>query len=148
MGLPFTDEDEPFVTILRPLIRATRDIGELFVGVSATGFVILLKADDRERMIRHMRAPEDPHTSIHFHEDGDGSSRWAIDVSSVEADPCKLFFVLPDAMLRALDEKVEGRQARGRSRARLRLCPCMQRRCGERSRSSRQFAKDPSLGHR
>jgi len=35
-------------------------------GVSATGFVVLLKADHADRMIRHMQAPADPWTSIHY----------------------------------------------------------------------------------
>jgi hypothetical protein len=102
-GLPIADDDVPMVAMLEPLLGATRNIGELFVGVSATGFVILLKADDPETMIRHMRAQVDPYTNIYFDEDGEGSTRWTLEVSTAETRPCRLFFVLPDAMLRALD---------------------------------------------
>jgi hypothetical protein len=80
------------------------------VGVSATGFVILLKADHPDRMIRHMRSETDPHTTVHFREQDDGSFQWQITVSSERAEPCRLFFVLPDAMLRVLDEKNESRR--------------------------------------
>ncbi|WP_316234490.1 hypothetical protein [Bradyrhizobium sp. SZCCHNR1020] len=105
--VPFEDYDHRFLSMLGPLITATREISELFVGVSATGFVILFKADHPDRMIRHMRADADPETSVHFRTHEDGSSRWEIRVSSDRAEPCKLFFVLPDAMLRALDDKQE-----------------------------------------
>jgi hypothetical protein len=107
-GLPFDGYDDQFLWMLEPLINATRNIGELFVGVSATGFVILLKADHPDRMIDHMRAPTDPSTNIHYRKRSDGSFRWQITVSSEIAAQCRLSFVLPDAMLRALDEKREG----------------------------------------
>lgn len=64
--LPFEHHDDQFLSMLEPLIAATHNIGELFVGVSATGFVILLKADHPDRMIDHMRAPTDPSTNIHY----------------------------------------------------------------------------------
>ena len=109
---PFDGADEErFLGMLRPLINATRRIGELFVGVSATGFVILLKADDPELMVEHMRSENDPHTSVHYRRDEDGSFQWQITVSSDRAEPCRLFFVLPEAMLRALDDKNENRRA-------------------------------------
>jgi hypothetical protein len=107
-GVLFENADDEFLPMLKPLISATGNIGELFVGVSATGFVILLKADYPDRMIRHMRAPTDPFTSIHYEEHDDGSLQWQITVSSERANECKLSFVLPDAMLRVLEEKREG----------------------------------------
>jgi hypothetical protein len=47
---PFEHYDDDLVAMLDPLLIATRAIGELFVGVSATGFVILLKADNPKVM--------------------------------------------------------------------------------------------------
>jgi hypothetical protein len=38
--LAFKNRDDQIQTMLRPLLEATRDISELFVGVSATGFVM------------------------------------------------------------------------------------------------------------
>lgn len=111
MHFPFEDYDRRLLSMLEPLITATREISELFVGVSATGFVILLKADHPDRMIRHMQADSDPQTSVYFRTHEDGSFRWEMRVSSDRAEPCKMFFVLPDAMLRALDEKNESRRA-------------------------------------
>lgn len=58
-GLDSPDVDSTLLPIFRPLLRATQNIGELFVGVSVTGFVILLKADSPERMIEHMQASTD-----------------------------------------------------------------------------------------
>ena len=102
------DLDPNLRRILNPLIVATRSIGELFVGVSATGFVILLKADHPDRMIRHMRATTDPETTIHYRQREDASFQWQISVGHDEDKICRLSFVLPDAMLRALDEKHAG----------------------------------------
>src|SRR5262249_12492609 len=101
-GEPLAQSGAEFGSTLWPLVEVSRNIGELFVGVSATGFVILLKADNPERMIHHMQASEDPQTSINFEINEDGSSRWTMTVTSEEHDPCLLSFVLPDAMLNAL----------------------------------------------
>lgn len=113
--LPLEEADGGLLPVLRPLLESTWNIGELFVGVSATGFVVLLKADHPNRMIRHMQAPADPWTSIHYQLDENGASNWRITVSSADdsIEPCQLFFVLPDAMLRVLDEQAES----GRRRA-------------------------------
>jgi len=103
--------DEYIFRELTPLVRATRNIGELFVGVSATGFVILLKAEDPELMVRHMSASVDPRTRIYYYPREDESFRWEIIVESDDVEPCKLSFALPDALLRAMDEHSEGRRA-------------------------------------
>jgi hypothetical protein len=112
--LPLEEADGGLLPVLRPLLEATWHIGELFVGVSATGFVVLLKADHADRMIRHMQAPADPWTSIHYQLDEDGASNWRLTVSSPgdDIEPCRLFFVLPDAMLRVLDEQAESSRRR------------------------------------
>lgn len=113
-GLDSPDVDSTLLPIFRPLLRATQNIGELFVGVSVTGFVILLKADSPERMIEHMQASTDPWTSIHYQIDDEGTLNWRITVESDEEGlaPCELYFVLPDAMLRVLDEQDESRRRR------------------------------------
>ncbi|MCK1623334.1 hypothetical protein IVA98_08880 [Bradyrhizobium sp. 160] len=113
-GLSQADAEGGLLPILQPLLEAAWNIGELFVGVSATGFVILLKADHRERMIRHMQAPADPWTSIHYQLDENGASNWRLTVSSTDGsiEPCRLFFALPDAMLRVLDEQAESSRRR------------------------------------
>jgi hypothetical protein len=109
-ALPFDGYNPRMALLLEPLIDAARNIGELFVGVSATGFVLLLKANFPDRMVRHMGASQDPHTSVHFERRHDGSFRWQITVETDEAEPCELSFALPNAMLRALDEKQESRR--------------------------------------
>lgn len=93
--------------ILSPLIREVRATRELFIGVSATGFVIILKADSPAAMIRHMRARHDPQTTVHFSVQENGSTQWQITLHSTEIEACTLSFALPDAMLHALDEKRE-----------------------------------------
>lgn len=91
--------------ILNSLLESIRNIDELFVGVSATGFVIILKADDPRLMIRHMRAPVDPSTFLNYSIQSDGSSEWWMTVESSGIPSCRLSFSLPDAILMALDKK-------------------------------------------
>ncbi|EIG61256.1 hypothetical protein Bra1253DRAFT_06081 [Bradyrhizobium sp. WSM1253] len=114
-GLSLADAEGGLLPILQPLLEAAWNIDELFVGVSATGFVILLKADHPDWLISHMQAAADPWTSIHYQLDEDGASNWRITVSSADGgiEPCRLFFVLPDAMLCVLDEQAKS----GRHRA-------------------------------
>lgn len=107
----YADVNQRFRRILEPLIEAANNIEELFVGVSATGFVILLKADHPDRMVRHMRADQDPWTDIHWRTEEDGSLAWSIRVSSDETESCNLTFALPEAMLRVLEEQAERRRS-------------------------------------
>jgi hypothetical protein len=112
-GQDFAGYDPGLDPLFGQLVAATQDIGELFVGVSATGFVILLKADDPETMVRHMRAPTDPTISIHYRRRREGvSSKWQITVANNSLPDCELTFHLPDAMLRALNEKTRRESSR------------------------------------
>ncbi|NNM74233.1 hypothetical protein [Enterovirga aerilata] len=106
-GGHFPHHDPQFVPLLRPAISAAQDIGELFVGVSATGFVLLLKADSPELMNQHMLAPQDPQAAFHFDAEADAASNWRVTLSSPGIERCKLYFTLPDAMLLALQQKRE-----------------------------------------
>src|SRR5690606_424539 len=102
---------DEFVPLIQPLLQAARQIRELFIGVSVTGFVILLKADNPDDMIEHMQAPLDPNASVHYETQEDGSLRWQIKLSSPDLPTCRLYFTLPDLMLRVLDEDAARRVA-------------------------------------
>jgi hypothetical protein len=101
------DFDQDVLDISQPLIDQVRTVQELFIGVSATGFVIILKADSPEIMIRHMLASQDPKTTVHFRDQDNGSTQWQIRLLSQTLGNCNLSFALPDAMLHALNEKRE-----------------------------------------
>ncbi|MDV2987603.1 UNVERIFIED_CONTAM: hypothetical protein Q9R58_25165 [Methylobacteriaceae bacterium AG10] len=106
-GGEFDEFSEAMRVILSPLIEQVHSIGELFIGVSATGFVIILKADNPESMVRHMHAPNDPQTTVYYSVQENGSTQWQIILQSPGIEDCNLSFALPDAMLHALDEKRE-----------------------------------------
>ena len=104
-GSDFDYYNANLVPMLEPIMEATREIGELFIGVSATGFVILLKADNPELMIEHMLARRDPQARIRYQIPRNGSSQWKITLSNPELENCELSFTLPALILRVLDEK-------------------------------------------
>jgi hypothetical protein len=106
-GGEFDDFSEEVRVIISPLIEQVQAVGELFIGVSATGFVIILKADNPDVMVRHMHARQDPQTTVHFSIGENGSTQWQIILHSSGIEDCNLSFALPDAMLHVLNEKRE-----------------------------------------
>jgi hypothetical protein len=98
------------------LFHVVGEIGELFVGVSATGFLLFLKADDHNLMLRHMNASLDPIVEIHWGldrpDDWQITVRQKDEMADQELPVCKLTFHLPEVLIKALQARGEqGRPA-------------------------------------
>lgn len=103
---------EFFRNRLQSVIASTIRISDLFFGITSTGFVLLLKADDPIAMIRMMGARQDPDVDITW--ELDSPLDWTISLyergSTDASAACRLQFRLPEYLLDALTAKADREQ--------------------------------------
>lgn len=89
---------------IEPIVRAARDIQELFVGVANGAFLLLLQADDPGRFIEYLSERPTVEVAIRWSDDLDGGRTWWIepewyrDEEDMEP-PFRLWFRVPDRLL-------------------------------------------------
>ncbi len=94
---------------LQDVIRSVLRIQDLFFGVTSTGLVLLLKADDPEEMLRIMSSDSDPSVDLTW--PTDDPLNWTASLKNPQdhraRPPCVLRFSLPEYLLDALSVKAQ-----------------------------------------
>jgi hypothetical protein len=105
--------DSAVSRILSPVESATREIGELFVGMAAGPYMLLLSCDNRDRFLTRMTQRPVLEVTIHYTKSVDAGWTWLIKPANRELG-FELSFRLPDAIGNWIFGEEGGSSARAR----------------------------------
>jgi hypothetical protein len=89
--------DSYTLRVIRPVIDATRDVGNLFIGMGRGPYMLLLRAEDRVAFLRTMKDHPVERVSIHWTIENDGGRTWTVEPLD-RPDSFRLSFRLPKSI--------------------------------------------------